>query len=64
MDADPIIRKLDPFRLVMWPLFREATRFEKGEYIKVCSHRLASKVTLANILRTFPTSTVTFPKSS
>jgi import inner membrane translocase subunit TIM50 len=36
MDADPIIRKLDPFRLVMWPLFREATRFEKGEYIKVC----------------------------
>lgn len=36
MDADPIIRKLDPFRLVMWPLFREATRFENGEYIKVC----------------------------
>jgi import inner membrane translocase subunit TIM50 len=35
MDADPIIRKLDPFRLVMWPLFREATRFENGEYIKV-----------------------------
>jgi len=35
MDGDPIIRKLDPFRLVMWPLFREATRFEKGEYIKV-----------------------------
>ncbi|KAF1916579.1 NLI interacting factor-like phosphatase-domain-containing protein [Ampelomyces quisqualis] len=34
MDGDPIIRKLDPFRLVMWPLFREATRFEKGEYIK------------------------------
>lgn len=39
MDADPIIRKLDPFRLVMWPLFREATRFEKGEYIKVCFKR-------------------------
>lgn len=35
MDADPIIRKLDPFRLVMWPLFREATRFENGEYVKV-----------------------------
>lgn len=35
MDADPIVRKLDPFRLVMWPLFREATRFENGEYIKV-----------------------------
>lgn len=37
MDADPVIRKLDPFRIVMWPLFREATRYEKGEYIKVCS---------------------------
>lgn len=35
MDADPIIRKLDPFRIVMWPLFREATRYEKGEYVKV-----------------------------
>jgi import inner membrane translocase subunit TIM50 len=35
MDADPIIRKLDPFRVVMWPLYREATRYEKGEYVKV-----------------------------
>lgn len=35
MIGEPIIRKLDPFRIVMWPLFREATRFRKGEYIKV-----------------------------
>ena len=35
MIGDPIIRKLDPFRIVMWPLFREATRFKNGEYIKV-----------------------------
>ncbi len=35
MTADPIIRKLDPFRIVMWPLFREATRYKNGEYIKV-----------------------------
>ena len=35
MNADPIIRKLDPYRIVMWPLFREATRFKNGEYIKV-----------------------------
>lgn len=35
MIGEPIIRKLDPFRIVMWPLFREATRFKKGEYIKV-----------------------------
>ncbi|KAK7534594.1 TFIIF-interacting CTD phosphatase [Phyllosticta citricarpa] len=36
--ADPVIRKLDPFRIVMWPLFREATRYEKGEYIKDLSY--------------------------
>ena len=35
MIAQPIIQKLDPYRVVMWPLFREATRYQKGEYIKV-----------------------------
>lgn len=35
MNADPIIRKLDPYRIVMWPLYREATRFKDGKYIKV-----------------------------
>ncbi|KAF2644547.1 HAD-like protein, partial [Massarina eburnea CBS 473.64] len=45
MDADPIIRKLDPFQIVMWPLYREATRYEKGEYIKdlSCLNRDLSK---------------------
>lgn len=33
--ADPVIRKLDPFRIIMWPLFREATRYKDGKYIKV-----------------------------
>ncbi|KAF2013927.1 import inner membrane translocase subunit tim-50 mitochondrial precursor [Aaosphaeria arxii CBS 175.79] len=48
MDADPIIRKLDPFRIVMWPLFREATRYEKGEYIKdlSCLNRDLSKTVI------------------
>ena len=41
MNADPIIRKLDPFRVVMWPLYREATRFKDGKYIKV-GNRLTS----------------------
>ncbi len=36
MIAQPIIQKLDPYRIVMWPLFREATRYQRGEYIKVC----------------------------
>lgn len=36
MIADPIIRKLDPYRMiVLWPLFREATLYKNGEYIKV-----------------------------
>ncbi|KAK4963994.1 mitochondrial inner membrane protein required for protein import [Elasticomyces elasticus] len=36
--ADMVVRKLDPFRVVMWPLFREATRYEGGEYIKDLSY--------------------------
>lgn len=35
MIGHPIIQKLDPYRIVLWPLFREATRYKKGEYIKV-----------------------------
>ena len=33
--ADPIIRKLDPYRFIMWPLFREATKFMDGGQVKV-----------------------------
>ncbi|KAH8592120.1 hypothetical protein B0O99DRAFT_717294 [Bisporella sp. PMI_857] len=32
--ADPVYRKLDPFRIISWPLYREATHYENGEYIK------------------------------
>ncbi|KAI4212900.1 MAG: hypothetical protein LQ351_004425 [Letrouitia transgressa] len=38
MMGDPIIRKLDPYRIIMWPLFREATRYKNGEYIKDLSY--------------------------
>jgi len=34
--AEPIVRKFDPYRIIAWPLYREATYYEKGEYIKVC----------------------------
>ena len=40
MIGQPIITKLDPYHIIMWPLFREATRYKKGEYIKV-RHRTA-----------------------
>ncbi|KAK3111359.1 mitochondrial inner membrane protein required for protein import [Teratosphaeriaceae sp. CCFEE 6253] len=36
--ADPIIKKLDPYHFVMWPLGREATRYENGAYVKDLSY--------------------------
>lgn len=33
--AEGVVRKLDPFRFIMWPLFREASKFEDGEIVKV-----------------------------
>ena len=33
--GDSVLRKLDPYRIVRWPLFREATLYKNGEYIKV-----------------------------
>ena len=35
MMADQVLRKLDPYRIIRWPLFREATKYKDGEYIKV-----------------------------
>lgn len=37
MMADQVLRKLDPYRIIRWPLFREATKYKDGEYIKVSS---------------------------
>lgn len=33
--ADQVIRKLDPYRIIQWPLFREATLYKDGGYVKV-----------------------------
>ena len=35
---DPIMKKLDPYHFVMWNLGREATKYEKGEYVKDLSY--------------------------
>ena len=40
MTGGPVIKKLDPYQIVMWPLFREATKYQSGEYIKVKSIRV------------------------
>lgn len=37
--GEPLVRKLDPFRFIMWPLYREATKFEEGEIVKVREHQ-------------------------
>ncbi len=66
MIADPIIRKLDPYRIVMWPLFREATWYKNGEYIKVSfgTERFLFKYKRLNLnSRTSHTSTAILPKS-
>ena len=39
--AEPLVRKLDPFRFIVWPLYREATKYKDGEIIKVCFPLLA-----------------------
>lgn len=38
--AEPVVRKLDPFRFIMWPLYREATKYEDGEIVKVSLYSL------------------------
>ncbi|KAF2726786.1 HAD-like protein [Polyplosphaeria fusca] len=67
-DADMVIRKLDPFRIVMWPLFREATRYERGEYVKDLSklNRDPSKVIIVDTDRSHvphhPDNAIILPK--
>ncbi|KAH8174704.1 NLI interacting factor-like phosphatase domain-containing protein [Sarocladium implicatum] len=36
--GEPVVRKLDPFRFIMWPLYREATKYEDGEIVKDLSY--------------------------
>ena len=37
LTGDQVVRKLDPYRIIRWPLFREATKYKDGELIKVCT---------------------------
>ncbi|EGZ76394.1 mitochondrial import inner membrane translocase subunit tim-50 [Neurospora tetrasperma FGSC 2509] len=37
-NAEPIVRKMDPYRFIMWPLFREATKYKDGEIVKDLSY--------------------------
>jgi import inner membrane translocase subunit TIM50 len=60
--AEPVLRKLDPYHIVTWPLFREATLYnqEKNEYVKVNPPPLRFPLlfrfeVLANNIRIYPT---------
>jgi len=33
--AEPLVRKLDPYHFITYPLFREATKYQNGEIVKV-----------------------------
>ncbi|GAD93398.1 import inner membrane translocase subunit tim50 [Paecilomyces variotii No. 5] len=68
MMADQVLRKLDPYRIIRWPLFREATKYKDGEYIKDLSYlnRDLSKVILIDTdeshARLQPENAVILPK--
>ncbi|KAI2641013.1 NIF-domain-containing protein [Xylaria nigripes] len=36
--GEPIMRKLDPFQFIVWPLYREATKYKDGEIVKDLSY--------------------------
>lgn len=66
--AEPVLRKLDPFHFIMWPLGREATKYKDGEVVKDLSYlnRDLSKViiidTNANHVRAQPENAIVLPK--
>ncbi|KAI1864056.1 hypothetical protein JX265_007352 [Neoarthrinium moseri] len=66
--GEPLVRKLDPFRFIVWPLFREATKYEDGQIVKDLSYlnRDLSKVimvdTSAEHLRHQPENAIILPK--
>ncbi|KAL1965872.1 hypothetical protein VTN77DRAFT_5005 [Rasamsonia byssochlamydoides] len=68
MMADQVLRKLDPYRIIRWPLFREATKYKDGEYVKDLSYlnRDLSKVILIDTVeahaREQPENAIILPK--
>ncbi|OAA55277.1 mitochondrial translocase complex component [Niveomyces insectorum RCEF 264] len=66
--GEPMVRKLDPYRFIVYPLFREATKYQDGEIIKDLSYlnRDLSKViiidTNASHVRAQPENAIVLPK--
>ncbi|ORY55921.1 HAD-like domain-containing protein [Pseudomassariella vexata] len=66
--GDPLVRKLDPYRFIVWPLFREATKYRDGEIVKDLSYlnRDLSKVIIIDTnerhVREQPDNAIVLPK--
>ncbi|KAL2127771.1 hypothetical protein VTI74DRAFT_10187 [Chaetomium olivicolor] len=66
--GEPLVRKLDPYRFIMWPLFREATKYKDGEIVKDLSYlnRDLSKVVIIDTdpkhVRAQPENAIILPK--
>ncbi|KAL2262060.1 hypothetical protein VTK26DRAFT_2587 [Humicola hyalothermophila] len=67
-NGEPLVRKLDPYRFIMWPLFREATKYVDGEIVKDLSYlnRDLSKVIIIDTnprhVRHQPENAIILPK--
>lgn len=49
--ADPIVRELDPYHIISWRLFRDATLYDKGKHIKVSrQHQVKREIVLLDIM--------------
>lgn len=65
--AEGVLQKLDPHHIVMWRLYREATKFEDGEIVKDLSYlnRDLSKVIMidtdAKLVRKQPENAIVIP---
>jgi mitochondrial import inner membrane translocase subunit TIM50 len=57
--GDQVMRKLDPYMMVRWPLYREATLYKDGGYIKVRQRPPLHWSSYLLPSRIYPTSTVT-----
>ncbi|EFX01485.1 mitochondrial translocase complex component [Grosmannia clavigera kw1407] len=66
--GEPMLRKLDPYRFIVFPLFREATKYKDGQIVKDLSYlnRDLSKVIIldtdAGHVATQPENAIVLPK--
>lgn len=66
--GEPLVRKLDPYRFIVWPLFREATKYKDGEIVKDLAYlnRDLSKVIMIDTnpqhVRAQPENAIVLPK--